>query len=159
MKSLLKENQQRRNMRPQQSNRNRISTILILFVTLNIIGDVGNVAFWWASPDSRTLSLNTGYIGNAVGADYALIAGTVILLVVAAVYAISLFGLFRKQKWGPILVAAISIVNRVLAVFLYLLSPAFAFWAIWTVILVAVAYLDFKKMQAPKTPTTQKQTA
>jgi hypothetical protein len=47
--------------------------ILILSVIMNVIGDVGNLAFWWTSPSSRAASLNTGYIGTAAGVDNALI--------------------------------------------------------------------------------------
>ena len=128
-------------------SKNRIHQILMLFIAINIIGDVGNVAFWWANPSSRAASLNTGYIGVSAGVDNALIAGTVVLLVVAAVYAASLFGLMKKLKWALPLVIAISIANRALALVLYFISPAFAFWAVWTIILVAVAYLDWRKMK------------
>jgi hypothetical protein len=125
--------------------------LLIIFATINIIGDIGNVAFWWASPDSRAASLNTGYIGVAAGIDNALIAGTIILLVVSVVYIFALFGLLKKMAWAPLLVIAISIANRVIAIPLYFISPALAFWAIWTVILVVVSYLDWRKMKIAPT--------
>jgi hypothetical protein len=66
-------------------------------------------------------------------------------LVVAVVYIASLFGLMKKMKWALPLVIAISIANRVLALVLYFISPAFAFWAIWTII--HVIYLDWRKMK------------
>ena len=124
-----------------------IHKILILFVAINFIGDIGNVAFWWASPSSR-ISLNPSIVGNAVGADIALIVGTVVLLAIAIVYIASLYGLLKKKLWAPLLVIAISVVNRALAVILYQISFAFVFWAIWTVILVVVAYLGYRKMKA-----------
>jgi len=120
----------------------------MLFVIINIIGDIGNVAFWWASPDSRALSLNTGLIGTLAGADNALIAGTVILLVVSVVYIAGLYGLMKKLTWAPLLVIAISVTNRALALVLYAISFAFVFWAVWTVILVILSYLDWKKLKA-----------
>ena len=49
-----------------------IHKILIFFVIINIVGDIGNVAFWWASSASRAASLNTGYIGVAAGVGNAL---------------------------------------------------------------------------------------
>lgn len=125
-----------------------IHKILLLFVAINIIGDIGNVAFWWASPDSRAASLNTGYIGVTAGIGNALIAGTIILLVIAVVYIVALFGLIRKMAWAPLLVIAISIANRIIALPLYFISPAFAFWAVWTSILVVLSYLDWKKLKA-----------
>jgi hypothetical protein len=123
-----------------------IHKILIIFVAINIIGDIGNVAFWWASPDSRAASLNTGYIGVNAGVDNALIAGTITLLVVAVIYIVALFGLMKRTKWAPKLIIAISIVNRALALVLYFISPAFAFWAVWTIILIAISYFDLRKM-------------
>jgi len=125
-----------------------IHKILIIFVALNIIGDIGNVAFWWVNPSSRDASLNTGYIASIAGNENALIAGTVILLVVSMVYAAALFGLLKKMAWSPLIVIVISVVNRVIALPLYFISPAFAFWAVWTVILVVVSYLDWKKLEA-----------
>jgi hypothetical protein len=129
-----------------------IHRILILFVIINIIGDFANIAIWWVNPDSAG-SLNTGIIGVATGVDAALIAGTVVLLVVALVYVAALFGLAKRLIWAPLLVIAISVANRALAVPLYLINIAFIFWLVWTVILVVVAYLDWRKMKAvPKAP-------
>ena len=125
-----------------------IHKVLMLFVAINIIGDIGNVVYWWASPDSRGLSLNTGYIGVAAGPDNALIIGSVILLAVAAVYIAALYGLMKRMLWAPLIVIAISIVNRAIALGLYLISEAFIFFAIWSAILVVVAYLDWRKMKA-----------
>ena len=126
-----------------------VGKILMLFIVINIVGDVGNVLVWWTNPSTRALSLNTGYIGVAAGAEGALIAGTVILLVVAVVYVVALFGLMRRQNWAPLLVIAISVANRVLALFLYAISAAFLLWAVWTVILVVLAYLVWRKMNKP----------
>jgi hypothetical protein len=126
----------------------KLHTVLVLFVAINIIGDIGNVAFWWANSSSLDASLNTGYIASVAGNGNALIAGTTILLVVSAVYAAALFGLLKKMAWAPLLVIAISVANRVIALPLYFISAAFAFWAVWTVILVVVSYLDWKKLKA-----------
>jgi hypothetical protein len=134
-------------MTSKTANLGTIHKILMVFVVINIVGDIGNVAFWWASPDSRATSLNTGYIATAAGIDNALIAGTVVLLVVSLVYIAALFGLLKKMVWAPLLVIAISIANRIIALPLYFISPAFAFWAVWTVILVIVSYLDWKKLK------------
>lgn len=123
-----------------------IHRILILFVVINILGDIGNVAFWYASPDSQG-SLLGSYIGSVAGAGSALVAGTVVLLVVAVIYIAALFGLLKKLLWAPLLVIAISVANRALALVLYEISFAFVFWAVWTVIFVVLAYLDWRKMK------------
>jgi uncharacterized membrane protein len=126
-----------------------IHKILIVFIILNIIGDIANIAFWYAIPSSRG-SLLDGYIGNAAGAagaNTALAAGSIVLAVVSIVYIAAVFGLFKKMKWVPLLVIAISVANRALALVLYPISFALVFWAIWTIILVVLAYLDYRKMK------------
>lgn len=130
-----------------------IHKIFMLFVLINIIGDIGNVVFWWANSASRAASLNTGYIGVAAGIGNALIAGTIILLVVAAAYIIALYGLMKQMKWAPQLIIVITVVNRALALILYFISPAFVFWAVWSIILIALSYFDWSKMNAAKEVT------
>ena len=128
-----------------------IHKVLIAFVAINIIGDIGNVAFWWANPASRAASLNAGYIGANAGVSNALTAGTLILLVVSVVYIVALFGLLKRLMWAPKLIIAISVANRALALVLYFISPAFAFWAIWSIMLIAVSYFDWSKMNTTAT--------
>ena len=124
-----------------------IHKILMLFVIVNVIGDIGNVGLWLGVPSTRALSLNTGLIGTSAGVGNALIAGSVILLLVAVVYIVSLFGLSKKLMWAPMLIIAISVVNRALSFALYVVSPAVILWVIWTVLLVVLAYLDWRKMK------------
>jgi hypothetical protein len=133
-------------MTTKTTNLEIIHKVLILFVIINIIGDIGNVAFWWANPSSR-ISLNPSIVGNAVGADTALIIASAVLLVISVVYMVSLYGLLKNMKWAQLLVIALSVANRSLAIFLYQISVAFVFWAIWTLILVVVSYLDYKKIK------------
>ena len=130
-----------------------IHKILIIFVIINIVGDIGNVALWWANSALRAASLNTGYIGVAAGAGNALIAGTIVLLAVAAVYIAALFGLLKRMKWAPELIIAVSVANRALALVLYFISPAFAFWAVWSIILIALSYFDWRKMNTATAAT------
>jgi hypothetical protein len=125
-----------------------IHKIIMFFVIINIIGDIGNVVLWLGIPSSRALSLNTGLIGNAVGAGNALIAGSAILIIVAVVYIVSFLGLFKKMKWAPLLVIVVSVANRAFAFILYQISVAVLLWLVWTIILVILAYLDLQKLKA-----------
>jgi len=129
--------------------------ILMFLILINIIGDLGNVGLWLGIPSSRALSLNTGLVGIAAGTGDALIAGSVILLIVAVIYIVGLFGLFKKMMWAPTLIIVVSVVNRALSFALYVVSPAVILWVIWTIILVVLAYLDWCKMknQTPAVPT------
>jgi hypothetical protein len=141
-------------MTPKPVNLGKMHKLLIVLVAINIIGDIGNIAFWWISPASRTASLNTSIIGAHAGVQAAIAAGTLILLVVSVVYIVALFGLLKRKIWAPKLIIAISVVNRGLAILLYYISPAFAFWGVWSIILIAVAYLDWSNMHKTTVPQT-----
>jgi hypothetical protein len=134
-------------MNLSKAGKNWVNILLILLVVINIIGDIGNIALWNAEPSSQE-SLMGGYIASLAGAENALTAGTIILAVVSIIYIASLLGLLKKQKWGPLLVIAISIANRAIAVFLYLFNEFFFLWFAWTIILLIVAFLDFRKLSA-----------
>jgi hypothetical protein len=131
-----------------------IHKIFMLFILINIIGEIGNVLFWWTNSASRAASLNTSYIGIAAGIGNALIIATIILVLVAITHIIALIGLMKQKKWAPQLIIIITVVNRALALILYFISPAFVFWAVWSIILIAIAYFDWIKMNTAK-PVTQ----
>jgi hypothetical protein len=130
-----------------------IHKIFMLFILINIIGEIGNVAFWWANSASRAASLNNGIIGVAAGIGNALIAGTIVLLVIAVLHIVAFYGLMKQLKWAPKLIIIITLVNRALALILYFISPAFVFWAVWSIILIALAYFDWSKMNTAKAVT------
>ena len=133
-----------------------IHKILMLFVAINIIGEVGNVIPWWAVP-SMQISLNgvelngvtspASLLSTSVGKNTAFIIGSIPLLVVAITYIYTLIALRKKQPQEPLMIIGMSFVNRVIAVFIFALNEAFIFWAIWTVILVIVAYSDWSKIK------------
>jgi hypothetical protein len=155
-------------MDAKTKGKNPINSILIFFVIINIIGEIGNVIAWWAVP-SMQISLVGGTINDVTspgsilfsisGANGALYIGSAILLAVAAVYIASLFGLSKKLKWAPLLVIAVSVVNRLLALVVFAISAAYAFWAVWTFLLVVVAFLDYRKLStaAPAAPEQNSQ--
>jgi hypothetical protein len=96
-------------MKTQTSTKKRVHTILIAFVLLNIIADVGNLIFWYASPSSQGsllggniggIEYKGGYIASVAGAQAALAAGTIILAVVSIVYVAALFGLLKRRTWA-----------------------------------------------------------
>lgn len=130
-----------------------IHKIFMLFILINIIGEIGNVAFWLANSASRAASLNNSIIGVVAGIGNALIIGTIVLLAVAVVHIIALFGLMKQTKWAPQLIIVITVVNRGLALILYVISPAFVFWAVWSIILIVFAYFDWRKMNTLKAVT------
>ena len=149
-------------MNPQTTTKNWINTTLILFVLINIIGDIGNIIVWLAVPEMRAslvggvmngVELNGGYIAAVAGDQAALIAGAVILAVISLLYVVALIGLLKRNKQAALGVIAISVANRAIALVLFEINSAFAVWGIWTVILVVVAYLDFRKLSAASKST------
>jgi hypothetical protein len=51
-----------------------------------------------------------------------------------------------KMKWGPILVIAITIPNRILGFFHFEVSAGQVIFIGWSVILVIFALLDYKQL-------------
>jgi hypothetical protein len=131
----------------------RIHRLLLFFVVVNIIGELGTIAFWYGSPSSQ-VSLLPSILGTSINNNSVTLAiGSALTALVAIVYIFSLLGLTKKQKWGPLMVIVISIVNRVLALVIYEISVAFIFWLVWTFILLGFAYLDFRQVtEHPATP-------
>jgi hypothetical protein len=123
--------------------KNRINTLLFILVLGNIVVDVANIAVWIGMPSSQASMLG-GPIAKTFGSLVGLVIGTAILSVVSITYATTLFGLSRRQKWAPLLIVAISIANRAIALVIFeFTSPIFF---AWTVILVAVAYIDYRRL-------------
>jgi len=142
--------------------KNRIDTLLILLIAINIIGDIGNIIVWLAVPEMRAslvggvmngAELNGGYLAAVAGDQAALIAGTVTLAVISILYVIALIGLLKRNKQAALGVIAISVANRAIALVLFEINSAFAVWGIWTAILVVVAYLDFRKLSVASKST------
>lgn len=143
-------------MTTQPQKLGKIHFSLMTLVVISIVGELGNVIAWWAVPSSQ-ISLNGGTIegvtsppsilSGVVGAQNALVIGSVILIAVAAVYAYSLLGMRNKKPSAPLTIIGVSIVNRILGVFIFTMNPTFAIWAVWTVILVVFAYLDWRQLK------------
>jgi hypothetical protein len=130
----------------QAEGRDWINIILIFLVILNILGDIGNVAVWLATPSSRALSLNTGFIAVNAGIANTLIISTAILLIVALCYVVALLGLSKQQKWASLLVVAISVINRFFTLVIYVWNIYFFIFLAWTIILIVVALFNYRKI-------------
>jgi hypothetical protein len=123
--------------------KNRVNTLLFILVLGNIVVDVANIAFWIGMPSSQASMLG-GPIAKTFGSSAGLVIGTAILSVVSITYAATLFGLSRRKRWAPLLIIAISIANRALALVIFeFTSPIFF---VWTGILVVVTYIDYRRL-------------
>jgi len=66
---------------------------------------------------------------------------------------IALYGLMKHFKLASQLIIFTTVVNRALALILYFISSAFVFWAVWSIILIELAYFDWRKMNTAKAVT------
>ena len=55
-------------------------------------------------------------------------------------------GLFKRQKWGPKVILIISIFNRAIVLLIFEFSVYYFIWFTWTLILLAVAYIDYRRL-------------
>ena len=108
-------------------------SILMILVTLSIVGGLLSIAFWAAAPDMR----------NTLVVDYneAIIAAAV----VAILNVVALISLKMKMKWGPLLVIAIVVPNRILGFFHFEVAAGQVPFIAWSAILIIFALLEYKQ--------------
>jgi len=107
--------------------------ILTRLIALSIVFDIIAVAIWAVFPAVQWSIYRLGFF--IVGAEAAL---------AAALFALTLFGLRKKQKWAPVLAIAITVTQRVFGTYVFFPSPAIAATLIWSLIIVYFAYKTLK---------------
>jgi hypothetical protein len=123
-----------------------ITKILLILIVLNIAGDVLAAAFFLWDPSLGELSVYGGLIAGFAGKNEAVIITIAILLGYAVVYAVTVYGLFSKLKWAPILVIAVSVVNRALALgIIFEPNVAWLIWSVWKLAIIALAFYLWRK--------------
>lgn len=125
---------------------NLITKILLIMIILNILGDVIAAAFFLWDPSLGELSVYGGLITSFAGKNGAVMITIAILLGYAVVYAVTVYGLFSKLKWAPILVIAVSVVNRALALgIIFEPNIAWLIWSAWKLAIIALAFYLWRK--------------
>jgi hypothetical protein len=116
--------------------------ILLILVIITIIAEVASIIFWTVNP---TIPLGKARVTLAVDFRIAIAS--------AAVFAVLNFAAFililQRNKTGPLLLIAISIINRVLSDPIFI-GGAHIVFITWTVLLVIFAYLDYRRMSKQK---------
>jgi hypothetical protein len=120
--------------KPSSANPHRILTFL---VAANIVLDVAAIAIWAALP------ANTW---NGMYRLDSFIAGSEAALA-AAFFTVTLFGLKRKKKWAPPLAIAITITQRVFAIYVFFPSIAIPIPLIWSLMII---YFALKEIRTPQ---------
>jgi hypothetical protein len=124
-----------------------VHVVLIVLILLNIVGDISNIVFWLTVAGAQT-SLWGGLIASTLGPIDTLITGTAVLAVIIVLFAVAMSGLLQKKTWAPPLVIAISVANRIIAFVLYNINSVSILWVPWTIVLVILAYVDWRRMKA-----------
>jgi hypothetical protein len=113
--------------------------MLIRLVSLNIVFDAIAIATWTALPSSGG---NLHYISNSVASIEA--ASAIVL------FAVTLFGLTKRQSWSPKAAIAITLIQRTFATIVFFPSPGIITTLIWSIIIIYFAYKTIKTETARK---------
>ena len=139
-------------MSTQRRPKNPLNILLLLFVLGNIAMDVANIALWITIPSMQT-SLQGGPIAKTFGSTGGLALGTAILAAVSITYALASVGLYRKQKWAPMLVIVVSVANRAASVAIF--QATYSIFYAWTGVLIIASLLDYWLLSKPSNPMPQ----
>jgi hypothetical protein len=121
--------------KPSSTNPHKTLTLLI---TANIVLDITAIAIWAALPAN---TWNGMYRLNS------LIASAEAALA-AVFFAVTLFGLKRNKRWAPILAIAITVTQRVFAVYVFFPSIAIPIPLIWSLVIIYFAFKDIRSSRS-----------
>ena len=111
--------------------------LLMVLVTFAIIGGSASIVIWYTQPDMR-MTLVVDYIEASIAAA-----------IIAVLNVVALLGIRMKSKWGPLLVIAITVPNRILGFLHFEISAGQGLFIAWSTVLIIFALLDY--MQLSKT--------
>jgi hypothetical protein len=106
---------------------------LIGLISLNVALDIIAIAIWGIFPATQWSIYRLGF--SIVGPEAAL---------AAVLFALTLFGLWRRQKWAPILSIVITVTQRVFATYVFFPSLAIIATLIWSLAVIYFAFTDMK---------------
>jgi hypothetical protein len=108
----------------------------VRLVGLNIAFDILSIPAWIAlSFTASPLSTSTLTVNTSVAIVDAAVA--------AAIFAMALFGILGRQKWGGYLAVATTVAQRVTGVFIFDLNVGMVVEGVWSLLII---YFAFKTM-------------
>ncbi len=113
-----------------ESNPHKILTRL---VALNVVLEVIIIIVWFSLPGAGN---NLHFIGTTEAIVEAAIA--------VGLFSIALFGLTKKQQWGPVLVIAVTVAQRLFGTYVFFPRPGIIATLIWSIIIVYFGYRTIK---------------
>jgi hypothetical protein len=116
--------------------------VLLALTALTIIGELVSIILWTANP-----TLPSGqHVRFTLAVDYTIAVANAAVFLGLNILAFIL--IFRKNKIGPVLLIAISIINRIISDPVFI-GGAHLFFVAWTALLVIFGYLDYRKITKP----------
>ena len=112
--------------------------ILLALTLLTIIGEAATIFIWIFDP-----MLPLGTARSSLAVDYRIAIVSDVALI--ALNVVALVWIYQKSKKGSLFVIAVSIGNRIFSIPIFV-GIGFTVFAIWTIILVTFAYLDYRKI-------------
>jgi len=109
---------------------------LTVLVGANIALDIIAILIWGLAPATQWSIYRLGF--TLVGIEAA---------IAASLYAITLFGLIKKQSWAPKLAIATTITQRVFGTYVFFPSLAILITLAWSLIIIFTAYQTIKHNQ------------
>ena len=113
---------------------------LIRLVAANIFLDAFAIGVWAAFPTLQWTIYQLNF--SIVGVEAA---------VAAALFCVTLFGLFKSKKWAPTLAIAVTVAQRVFATYVFFPSVGIALTLTWSLLIVFFAH-SVLKQRAPNAP-------
>ena len=108
--------------------------ILTRLVALSVVFDILAVVIWSALPWTQWTIYQLDFL--IVGSEAA---------IAAIMFAITLYGLNKKQKWAPKLAITISITQRIFGTYVFFPSPAILLTLAWSLTIIYFAYKTLNK--------------
>jgi hypothetical protein len=106
---------------------------LTTLVALNIVLDIAAIAIWTALPGAGG---NLHYVGTSIASIEAAVA--------AAMFALTLFGLIKKQVWTPKMAIAVTVAQRAFATIVFFPSAGVIATLAWSIIIIYFAVKTIK---------------
>jgi hypothetical protein len=111
--------------------------ILLILTSITIVAEVVSIILWTANP-----AIPLGQARVTLAVDFRIAVSDAAIF--AVLNFVALVWIIRRNKFGPIFLIAISIINRLVSHHLFI-GGAHPVFITWTVLLIVFAYLDYRK--------------
>ncbi len=111
--------------------------ILLALTLITIIGEIASIILWIANP-----TLPPGQARFTLVVDYTIAVANAAVFSILNIAAFTL--IFKRNKWGPLFLIAISIANRVISS-TFFIGGAHLIFIGWAVLLIIFALLRLQK--------------